>query len=179
MPCVISWGYDRCVFFGAGARSARYIHGGPALSRTNGRTTLNDHRGRTRNDLRVIFVLCVRGRIRKSSRATCTINASVRNVRENGWVWHKKLGRTLIGGIINEEVKVIGFSKTVREDDLLLEVENGYPCAVECDPRLCSLGRELVENGGRHKLRKKDRQVYTTSTTGGDEKIYCERGWDG
>ena len=78
------------------------------------------------------------------------------------------LGRTLIGGIVNEEVKVVGFSEVVREDDLLLEVENGYPCAVERDPRLCSLGCELVEHGGRHKLGKKDKQKYTqTSTTGG------------
>ena len=77
VPCVISWGYDRCVFFGAGARSARYIHGGSALSRTNGWTTLNDHRGRTRNDLRIIFVLCVCGRVRDSSGATGTTKASV------------------------------------------------------------------------------------------------------
>ena len=85
--------------------------------------------------------------------------------------------RTLIGRIINEEVKVVGFSKVVREDDVLLEVENGYPCAVKRDPGLCSLGRELVENGGRHKLGKNDRQKYTqTNTTGGDEKLYCEEG---
>jgi hypothetical protein len=74
----------------------------------------------------------------------------------------------LIGGIVNEEVKVVGFSEVVREDDLFLEVENGYAGPVERDPRLCSLGRELVENGGRHKLGKKDRQKYTqASTTGG------------
>ena len=72
----------------------------------------------------------------------------------------RTVGRTLIGGIINEEVEVVGFSKVVREDDLLLEVENGYSGAVERDPRLCSLGRELVENGGRHKLRKRNK-VYT------------------
>ena len=71
------------------------------------------------------------------------------------------LGRTLVRRIVNEEVKVIGFSEVVREDDLLLEVENGYPCAVEGDPRLCSLGRELVENGGRHKLGKGQTKVYT------------------
>lgn len=72
------------------------------------------------------------------------------------------LGRTLIGGIVNEEVKVVGFSEVICEDDLLLEVENGYPSAVERDPRLCSLGRELVENRGRHKLRKKRTdKVYT------------------
>ena len=72
------------------------------------------------------------------------------------------LRRTLVGGIVNEEVKVVGFSEVVREDDLLLEVENGYPGAVERNPRLCSLGRELVENGGRHKLRKKRTdKVYT------------------
>ena len=75
VPCVISWGYDRCVFFGAGARSARYIHGGSALSRTNGWTTLNDHRGRTRNNLRVIFVLCVCDSIRDDSRITNTAKA--------------------------------------------------------------------------------------------------------
>jgi len=87
------------------------------------------------------------------------------------------LRRTLIGGIVNEEVKVVGFSEVICEDDLLLEVENGYPSAVERDPRLCSLGRELVENGGRHKLRKKGQTKYTqTSTTGGDEKLYCEEG---
>ena len=85
------------------------------------------------------------------------------------------LVRTLVGGIVNEEVEVIGFSEVVCEDDLLLEVEDGYPSAVERDPRLCSLGRELVEHGGRHKLGKKDRQKYTqTSTTGGEEKLYRE-----
>ena len=73
----------------------------------------------------------------------------------------RMLRRTLIGGIVNEEVKVVGFSEVVREDDLLLEVENGYPGAVECDPRLCSLGRELVENRGRHKLGKGQTKVYT------------------
>jgi hypothetical protein len=57
--------------------------------------------------------------------------------------------------------KVVGFSEVVREDDLLLEVENGYPCAVEGDPGLCSLGRELVENGGRHKFGKRTDKVYT------------------
>jgi hypothetical protein len=61
MPCVISWGYDRCVFLGAGAWSARYVHGGPALAGTNGRTTFNDHRGGTGDNLRVIFVLCAAG----------------------------------------------------------------------------------------------------------------------
>ena len=71
------------------------------------------------------------------------------------------LVRTLVGRIVYEEVKVVGFSKVVREDDLLLEVENGYPSAVERDPRLCSLGRELVENGGRHKLGKGQTKVYT------------------
>ena len=81
------------------------------------------------------------------------------------------LGRTLIGGIVNEEVKVVGFSEVVREDDLLLEVEDGYAGTVKRDPGLCSLGRELVENGGRHRLRKKDRQKYTqTSTTGGQRE---------
>jgi len=84
------------------------------------------------------------------------------------------LVRTLIGGIVNEEVKVVGFSEVVREDDLLLEVENGYPGTVERDPRLCSLGRELVENGGRHKLRKKRIKYTQTSTTGGGEELYCE-----
>ena len=58
MPCIISWCYGRCVLFGAGSRSARYVHGGSALAGTNGRTTLNDHRGRTRDNLRIIFVLC-------------------------------------------------------------------------------------------------------------------------
>ena len=54
-------------------------------------------------------------------------------------------------------------------------IENGYPGAVESNPRLCSLGRELVENGGRHKLRKKRTdKVYTTSATEGDERLYCE-----
>ena len=61
MPCVISWSYDRGMFFGAGAWSARYVHGGFPLARANGRTTLNDHRGRTRDDLRVIFILCDSG----------------------------------------------------------------------------------------------------------------------
>ena len=85
------------------------------------------------------------------------------------------LGRTLIGGVVDEQVKVVGFPKVVRKDDLLLEVENRYPGTVERDPRLCSLGRELVENGGRHKLRKKGQTKYTqTSTTGSDEKLYCE-----
>lgn len=71
------------------------------------------------------------------------------------------LGRTLIGGIVNEKVEVVGLSEVVREDNLLLEVENGYSGAVERDPGLCSLGRELVENGGRHKLGKKKDKVYT------------------
>ena len=62
------------------------------------------------------------------------------------------LVRTLIRRIVNEEVEVVGFSEVVREDDVLLEVENGYPCAVKRDPGLCSLGRELVENGGRHNI---------------------------
>jgi len=69
MPCVISWGYDRGMFFGAGAWSARNVHGGFALAGTNGRTTLNDHRGRTRDDLRVIFVLCD-GRVHENSNTT-------------------------------------------------------------------------------------------------------------
>lgn len=87
------------------------------------------------------------------------------------------VGRTLIGGIVNEEVKVVGFSEVICEDDLLLEVENGYPGTVERDPRLCSLGRELVENGGRHKLGKEGQTKYTqTSTTGDDEKLYCDEG---
>ena len=73
----------------------------------------------------------------------------------------RMLVRTLVRRIVNEEIKVIGFSEVVREDDLLLEVENGYPSAVERDPRLCSLGRELVENGGRHKLGKGQTNVYT------------------
>ena len=90
------------------------------------------------------------------------------------------LGRTLIGGVVNEEVKVVGFPEVVRENDLLLEVENRYPGTVERDPRLCSLGRELVENGGRHKLRKKGKTKYTqTSTTGGDGGLYCEEGGGG
>ena len=86
------------------------------------------------------------------------------------------LVRTLVRRIVNEEVKVVGFSEVVREDDLLLEVENGYPSAVERDPRLCSLGRELVENGGRHKLGKGQTKYTQTSTTGGEEKLYREEG---
>lgn len=81
--------------------------------------------------------------------------------------------RTLIGGIVNEKVEIVGFSKAVGEYDLLLEVENRYPCAVESDPRLCSLGRELVENGRRHKLRKKS--IHNQVQLRGDEKLYCEK----
>ena len=79
----------------------------------------------------------------------------VREVRETLSGCGTDPRRTLIGGIVNEKVKIVGFSEVVRENDLLLEVENRYPSAIESDPRLCSLGRELVENGGRHKLRKK------------------------
>ena len=142
------------MFLGAGAWGARYVHGGFALAGTNGRATLNDHRRRARNNLRIILVLCD-GKVCEHPRVTGT--AETRGKRVNAGCGTDPR-RTLIGGVVNEKVEVVSFSKAVGEDDLLLEVENRYPSTVESDPRLCSLGRELVENGGRHKLRKK---VYT------------------
>jgi hypothetical protein len=105
MPCVISWGYDRGMFFGAGAWSARYIHGGFALARANGRTTLNDHRGGTRDDLRVIFVFCD-GRVHENPSAKCaTMREGWKGKRDLVGDVARILVRTLVRGIVDEEVE--------------------------------------------------------------------------
>ena len=88
MPCVISWGHDRCGLFGAGARGGRYIHSGSTLAGANGRTTLNDHGRGTRNNLRVIFVLCD-GEVREISRVTDTADEMCkRGKRDIVGMWH-------------------------------------------------------------------------------------------